>query len=72
MNIDIAALLPSELGWREHLGTMPDAVSIVAFYDQPGDRVFSFEIGYPNPNGIWTNAAGYVIEDVWAFAPLTD
>lgn len=72
MNDPVIARLPTGLDWREHLGTIPDdCPSLVAFFEEPGRTEEPLlEVGYPEPNGQWTNAHGMVIEGVWAYAPL--
>ena len=60
------------LVWAEYIGAAPVlyAPALVAFYDSARDDALTFEVGYPEPTGGWTDARGNFIQGVWSYAPI--
>ena len=66
------AAFPPPLVWREYTGPGPvdHTPALIAFYDDARDGAFTYEVGYPEPCGGWTNSYGVFITGVWAWAPI--
>lgn len=64
--------VPPPLVWREYTGPGPvdHTPALIAFYDDARDGAFTYEVGYPEPCGGWTNSYGVFITGVWAWAPI--
>ena len=59
------------IAWQEYLGQpLGIGVYLVAFHDGANEAELSYEVGFSEPEGFLTNAAGIIIPGVWAVARL--
>lgn len=68
-NCDTADLPVVE--WEEYLGQHVGlGMFLVAYHFEPKEPDIHYEVGFSEPDGSFTNAAGIYLPNVWAYARL--